>query len=95
VRWRGDGREIFYIAPDRKVVSVAVQANAGSLEFGTPRGLFTIPLVLATTGNLAPYTYDVMRDGQRFLAVAPVGDPASPTMTVVLNWQAELFTAKK
>jgi hypothetical protein len=87
VRWRGDGREIFYIAPDRKVMSVTVQAVSGSLEFGTPRALFTIPIALASTGNLAPYTYDVMPEGQRFLAMAPAGNAASPTMTVILNWQ--------
>jgi len=49
------------------------------------QALFMIPVALATSGNLAPYTYDVMPDGQRFLAVAPVADAASPTMTVLLN----------
>ena len=48
VRWRRDGREMFYIAPDRKVMSVTVQTISGSLEFGTPRALFTIPFALAT-----------------------------------------------
>ena len=95
VRWRRDGREMFYIAADRKLMSVAVQAVSGSLEFGTPRALFTIPFTQSSTGNLGPYTYDVAPDGQRFLAAAPVADAASPTMTVILNWQAELFAAKK
>jgi hypothetical protein len=36
VRWRRDGREMFYIAADRRVMSVAVRAISGSLEFGTP-----------------------------------------------------------
>ena len=89
VRWRGHGREIFYIAPDRKVMSVSVQATSSSLEFGTPRALFAIPITLATSGSLAPYSYDVTPDGQRFLAVAPVGEAASATMTVILNWHAE------
>jgi hypothetical protein len=93
-RWRRDGREMFYIAADRKLMSVAVQAVSGSLEFGTPRALFTIPFTLFTSGDIAPYTYDVMPDGQRFLAVVPVGDAASPPMTVILNWQAELSAAK-
>jgi tRNA A-37 threonylcarbamoyl transferase component Bud32 len=93
-RWRRDGREMFYIAADRTLMSVAVQAVSGSLEFGTPRALFTIPFTLFTSGDIAPYTYDVMPDGQRFLAVVPVGDAASPPMTVILNWQAELSAAK-
>jgi eukaryotic-like serine/threonine-protein kinase len=95
VRWRRDGREMFYIAPDRKAMSVTVQAIADSLEFGTPRALFTIPFALSTSGDIAPYTYDVMPDGQRFLALAPAGDAESPPITVILNWQAELSTAKK
>jgi hypothetical protein len=59
VRWRGDGGEMFYIAADGKVMSVAVQASAGSLELGTPQALFMIPVALATSGTIAPYTYDV------------------------------------
>jgi hypothetical protein len=36
-----------------------------------------------------------MPDGQRVLALVPVGEPASPPMNVILNWQAELSAAKK
>jgi dipeptidyl aminopeptidase/acylaminoacyl peptidase len=93
VRWRKDTKEIFYVAPDRKVMSVATQTLSGSLEFGTPRALFTIPLALATSGDT--YTYDVTPDGQRFLASVPTADAESPPMTVILNWQTELSTAKK
>jgi len=95
VRWRGDSREMFYIAADRKVMSVAVRPISGSLELGTPQALFTIPVAPTRSADNAPYTYDLMPDGQRFLAAAPVEDAASPTMTVILNWQAELFAAKK
>jgi len=95
VRWRRDGHEMFYVAADRKVMSVAVRTVSGSLEFGTPQALFMIPVALAESGSLAPYTYDVMPDGQRFLAAAPVEDATSPTMTVIVNWQAELLAAKK
>jgi len=72
-----------------------VQAVSGSLEFGVPRALFTIPFVAPPAGVSAPYSYDVMPDGQRFLALVPTGDAAPPPMTVILNWQAELSTAKK
>jgi serine/threonine protein kinase len=94
VRWRSDG-EMFYIAADRRVMSVAVRAVSGSLKFGTPAALFTIPLTLAPSGGGASYTYDVIPDGQRFLAAAPVGNTTPPTMTVVVNWQAELLAAGK
>jgi len=95
VRWRGDGGEMFYIAADGKVMSVAVQASAGSLELGTPQALFMIPVALATSGDIAPYSYDVRPDGQRFLVAVPAGDAVLPPMTVIPNWQAELSTAKK
>jgi Tol biopolymer transport system component len=95
VRWRRDGGELFYIAPDRKLMSVAVQAISGSLKVGTPRALFTIPFTLSTTDGLSPYTYDVTQDGQQFLVLVPAGDAASPPMTVILDWQAELSTAKE
>jgi hypothetical protein len=94
VRWRKDGQELFYVAPDRKVMSVSVRAASGSLELGTPNALFAIP-VAAVSDNLARYAYDVMPDGQRFLALAPAADAEAPPMTVILNWQAELSTAKK
>jgi Tol biopolymer transport system component len=95
VRWKRDGREMFYIAGDRKLMSVAVQSISGSLEFGTPRALFTIPFVAPPAGVSAPYSYDVMPDGQRFLVLVPTGDAVPPPMTVILNWQAELSTAKR
>ena len=74
-------------------MSVATQALSGSLEFGIPRALFTIPVALATPDDT--YTYDVTADGQRFLALAPAADAEAPPMTVILNWQTELSTAKK
>ena len=85
---------MFYVAPDRKVMSVSVETVSGSLKLGTPQALFTIPLALASDDN-ARYSYDVMPDGQRFLALAPAGDAEWPPLTVILNWQAELSTARK
>jgi serine/threonine protein kinase/Tol biopolymer transport system component len=92
VRWPRDGREMFYIAADRRVMSVNVRAISGSLDFGTPQALFMIPVSPAPSGGggSALYTYDVMPNGQRFLAAAPAGDAASPSMTVILNWTQEL-----
>ena len=95
MRWKRDGREMFYIAGDRKWMSVGVQSISGSLEFGTSRALFTMPFVAPPAGVSAPYSYDVMPDGQRFLVLVPTGDAVPPPMTVILNWQAELSTAKR
>jgi Tol biopolymer transport system component len=82
-RWRGDGRELFYIAPDGTLMAVDVKAGA-MLEPGIPRKLFSTGLGPPTDDQ-----YAVTADGQRFLVLMPV-DTAPPTITVVLNWTAGL-----
>src|SRR5207245_926776 len=95
VRWRNDGKELFYVAPDRKVMSVAVRSVSGSLEFGTSNALFSIPISSTTSvQGTASYAYDVMPDRQRFLVLTPAADVQAPPMTVILNWQADLVPKK-
>ena len=78
-RWRGDGRELFYLAANGKMMVVDV--NAGP-EFHA--GLPT-PLFQTSPGTTVG---DVTSDGKRFLFVTPPG--ASAPFTVVLNWTAAL-----
>ena len=80
-RWRGDGRELFYLAPDGKMMVVEVIAGQ-NFDFGTPTALFQTP-----RGAIVG---DVTADGKRFLLVTPVGPSASVPFTVVLNWTAGL-----
>ena len=75
-RWSRDGRELFYVAPDRKLMTVAVTPRSTTLETGAPRALFT----LSTTSF-----YEPSPDGQRFLVTAVVSEP-SP-ITIIMNWQ--------
>ncbi len=85
-RWRGDGKELFYIGPDKKLMAVEIKVDANGIQAGAPRSLFDLRI-----GNLpgSPY-YDVTHDGQRFL-ISVVGEETTPTpMTVVLNWTAGL-----
>jgi eukaryotic-like serine/threonine-protein kinase len=79
-RWRRDGREIFFIAPDRRLTAALVTAKGESIEVGETRPLFG-PL----TGS-----YDVSADGQRFLATVPQQQSASEPLTLVQNWMAGL-----
>ena len=39
-RWRGDGKELYYMAPDGKLMAVEVKATSESFEHGTPQALF-------------------------------------------------------
>jgi serine/threonine protein kinase/Tol biopolymer transport system component len=80
-RWRGDGRELFYLAPNGKMMAVDVIAGQ-EFRVGTPTSLFRTPAG-ATVG-------DVTADGKRFLLVTPVGQSPSVPFTVVLNWTAGL-----
>ena len=80
-RWRGDGRELFYLAPGGKVMAVDV-VTSPRFQSGTPSPLFQTP-----PGTLA---IDVAADGKRFLLVTPAGPSASVPFTVVLNWTSSL-----
>ena len=85
-RWRRDGKELFYRAPDAELMVASVRSAGSGLEFGKPAALFRI------TEPVGPHTYpyDVMPDGQRILALVTGTEDNSSTLTVLLNWQAGL-----
>jgi len=81
--WTSNGRELFYRAPDARVMSVAVKTAAG-FEAGVPQALFQ-----ARFANIpARAHYRPTPDGQRFLVLAPLRQETIPPTTVVLNWTA-------
>jgi Tol biopolymer transport system component len=84
-RWRADGKELYYRAPDQKLMAVEVQAGS-SFSAGVPQPLFLGRFDVATVRN----RYLPAGDGRRFLTVAPLGREAMTPTTVVLNWDAEL-----
>ncbi len=81
--WRGDGKELFYIAADKKVMAVAVTRKGDALEFGQPQALFE------TRIDGPGFQYDVTADGQKFLVNSQVQSSADP-MTIITNWTALL-----
>jgi len=83
-RWRRDGTEIFYLAPDKKLMMAAVNGKSGSFEVGAVKPLFQ------THATGSRYEYDVTADGQRFLINTAPEQTASAPVTVVLNWTAGL-----
>jgi Tol biopolymer transport system component len=88
-RWRKDGKELFYLAPDRKLMAAPIQAGS-TLQVGPPTAIFDIGFVPVGSGApYALYQYDVAADGQRFLINAPQTNNSVP-ITVVLNWTAGL-----
>jgi len=87
-RWRGDGKELFYLSPDGKMMAVPVTLG-NSVETGTPTTLFQAH-PRQQISSLDVFTYDVSRDGQRFLINTRVERTQASPMSVVLNWPAEL-----
>jgi Tol biopolymer transport system component len=84
-RWRGDGKELYYMAPDGKLMAVEVSATPGSFEHGTPQALFA-SRADAPTGAIS-WSYLPSPDGKRFLIRTLAGAAAdSPMLTVVVNW---------
>jgi len=76
--WRRDGKELFYMALDFKIMAVPI-AEEGGLHIGTPIALFSIR---PGGGNV----YDVSADGQRFLVDTLSADPQSPPFDLFVNW---------
>ena len=85
-RWRHDGKELFYIAPDSRLMAVPIRfaSNAQTVEVGTP-----VPMFAARLGETVPtldrQQYIVSADGERFLLNTVTSEAISP-ITVVLNW---------
>ena len=87
VRWRPDGRELFYIALDGRLMAVPITYAAGGrrIEAGVPVPLFTTRVGGALQGP-NQQQYVVSTDGQRFL-MSTVTETRTPAITVVLNWK--------
>jgi Tol biopolymer transport system component len=80
--WRADGKEIFYVAADGKMMSVSVDLDGGSLKLHLPKPLFQTRLVF----DSVPRQYDVSADGKRFLLPQPLEESTSVPITVIVNW---------
>jgi hypothetical protein len=81
--WGPDGRELFYVSPDSKLMAVSLKLGANSVEPAVPHELFFLS---AAGANYSPY--EVAPDGQHFLVRA--GPQHEQPLTVIVNWPALL-----
>src|SRR5262249_18354663 len=83
-RWRRDGRELYYLAPDRMLMAVELKQAGGSLQVASIRPLFemlrTMYLTPAGFGQ-----YDVTGDGSRFIIDSAITDESSAPLSLVQN----------
>ena len=84
-RWRADGREIFYLSEDRKLMAVTVGPGP---QFEVPTPLFQTRVPTGVNPNRTHYVPS--RDGKRFLVNTQTGDSSPTPITVVLNWTTGL-----
>jgi Tol biopolymer transport system component len=82
-RWRGDGKEIFYIAPGGALTAVPVNSES-VFATGTPAPLFQIR-GRAPISSTDVFTYDVAKDGKRFLVNRYVKPEHVAPLTILLN----------
>jgi Tol biopolymer transport system component len=78
-RWREDGRELFYLSRDRRVMASEIKADSSTFQFSPPRALFQAP------GEGA---FAVSPDGSRFLLQSPENPGREAPIQVLLDWAA-------
>jgi Tol biopolymer transport system component len=84
-RWRGDGREIYYLSEDRKLMAVTMGAGP---SFDAPKALFQTRVDTVVHANRTHYVPS--HDGRRFLINTQIEGPPPLPITVVLNWTVGL-----
>jgi eukaryotic-like serine/threonine-protein kinase len=84
--WRGDGKELYYLSLDNKIMAVPVNLDA-TFHAGSPVVLF-----VAHPTNFNPWgsDYDVSADGRKFLVNTVASDEGSPPLSLVVHWPALL-----
>jgi len=83
-KWNRNGKELFYLSSDNKLMAAEVRASGSTFDVGAVRSLFQV----AATG--AVIFYDVSADGNKFLMGIRVIGQSVPMLTLVANWDAGL-----
>ena len=87
-RWRRDGKELFILSPDRKMMAVSVKERS-KLELGPPKVLFQTRAHEPITAEEF-FTYDVSADGQQFLVNVNSEQNNAAPVDIILNWASGL-----
>jgi len=82
-RWRGDGKELFYVAPGGMLTAVPVSGE-GTFSSGTPAPLFQLH-ARSPISSTDLFSYDVSKDGSRFIVNRFVRPDHPSAPTIVLN----------
>ncbi|MGA2002759.1 MAG: protein kinase [Terriglobales bacterium] len=87
-RWRQDGKELFFLSADGKMMAAAVTTGA-SFKTSSPVALFQTHRRLPVS-SLDDFSYDVSGDGQRFLIATKVDEANAAPLSILLNWASQI-----
>ena len=85
-RWRRDGKELYYLAPEDKIMVAEIRLGNSTVDVGNVRPLFQIRPFAGAGRDV----YDVTGDGERFLVATPGSEESSSPVSLVVNWPAEV-----
>jgi eukaryotic-like serine/threonine-protein kinase len=88
--WSPDGRELFYVSPDLKLMAVSLKTGGDAVETSTPHELFALPVFDNGFG-----IYDVASDGKSFVVLTLPDRQVSQPLTLISNWPVLLTGLKK
>jgi len=88
-RWNKNGKEIFYVSLDSKMMaaSVKLSPDGQALETGTPAALFPVRIAGGPVPGFNKQQYAVSSDGQRFLVNLAVDEGAASPITLIYHWK--------
>lgn len=85
-RWRRDGKELYFISRDARLMAASIEVKGRSVDTGAPVALFQTRIYLGGSDNPLRGQYAVAPDG-RFLINTLIDDAATPPITIVRNWR--------
>jgi eukaryotic-like serine/threonine-protein kinase len=85
-RWRGDGKELFFVSRNERLMAVEIRATDNSIEAGIPKPLFLIHERLM---GPVRFNYDVSKDGQRFLINTSLDTTENRPIHLIMNWKPD------
>ena len=83
--WRQDGRELYYVAPDKKLMAVDIKSTPSMFARGEPRVLMETRMTGWERLGAGCCQYAPSKDGTRFL-ISTATSSATP-ITVMVNWE--------
>jgi serine/threonine protein kinase/Tol biopolymer transport system component len=87
-KWRQDGKELFYVSAQGKMMAVAVTTGA-IFKADSPFALFQTHRRQPVSSQDV-FSYDVSGDGQRFLIITKVDEANAAPLSILLNWASEM-----